>query len=280
MSTGILFAVTYPVPVNILIRFISTITTLYTFLITENPLVWKFRQGKNKDADGRGPYYVHNAPLRQIDEGKGILASLEFMKKYGAYLFTGRIKTPDGKGAAGATLDFWQACSKGNYYFDRYELRGKITTDSEGCFEVISVKPGPYLGRAGHFHYIITPSASDSAKYEQMTTQSYVCTANDKNEMNTDFVDWFYMRNPLYNRMVTSWSIPEANGDKAVGNFPTLHEVITDPGTRDRLNTQIKQWNDRLATLEDSKKGEGSLKVVAGGYAETCLSPIGSLGLW
>jgi hypothetical protein len=84
------------------------------------------------------------------------------------------------------SLTSHKACTKGNYYFDRYELRGKVITDSNGYFEVLSVTPGAYLGRAGHFHYIITPSDNDRMKYENLTTQSYICKANSKDEMNTD----------------------------------------------------------------------------------------------
>jgi protocatechuate 3,4-dioxygenase beta subunit len=61
-----------------------------------------------------------------------------------------------------------------------------VTTDSNGFFEVLSVTPGGYLGRAGHFHIIITPGPEDGMKYEPLTTQAYVCTANNKYEMNTD----------------------------------------------------------------------------------------------
>jgi hypothetical protein len=192
-------------------------------------------------------------------------------------------------------LTTFKACTGGDYYFNRYELRGKIITDSEGYFEVLSVTPGAYLGRAGHFHYIVTPPTSDSNKYEEMTTQSYICIANDKKGMDTDLsvldcsrsmviltvqsVNWLFMRSPPYNRMITSWSIPEATGGKPVGNFPVLSDVVIDAEARDRVNSQIKQWNERLAALEDYK-GEDLLKVVAGGYAESRLSPKGGLGLW
>lgn len=79
MSITLLVA-SHSQPVDFLTRILSTITTLYTFVLTENPLLWKRRQGKNKDADARGPYYVHDAPLRQVEVGKGIITSLDLMK--------------------------------------------------------------------------------------------------------------------------------------------------------------------------------------------------------
>jgi len=278
MSTALL-GLSHPPPVGWPTRFVSTLTTLYTFGVTENPLLWKRRQGKNHSADGRGPYYVHGAPSREIEKGKGILASLEFLKKHGAYLFTGQIIDPEGKSVANATLDFWHACPDGVYYFDRYELRGTVTTDSEGYFEVLSVTPGAYLGRAGHFHFIITPTAYDLQKYEPLTTQAYVCTGNNKDEMNTDFVNTFYWRNPPYQLMNTSWCLPESNGGKNFHDFPALAEVVEDEDALNRVTKQIKEWNDRLAELDDYK-GEKSLKVVAGGNKVIQLSPKGGLGLW
>lgn len=277
MATSLL-ALSHPPPVAFLDWIVSVITTLYTLLVTENPLIWKKRQGKNKCADGRGPYYVQGAPFKQIEEGKGILASLDFLKKHGVYLFTGRITDQQGHPVVGATVDFWHACTAGHYYFDRYELRGKVKTDSNGRFEVLSVPPGPYLGRAGHFHYIITPAPSDRNKYEDLTTQSYVCTANNTDEMNHDFVNTLYMRDPPHNLMVNSWCLPEVNGGKRLFDFPTMADIVADESARDKITRQIKEWNDRFAGLEDYK-GENALRVMSGGHKEVQLSPKGTLGL-
>lgn len=62
-------------------------------------------------------------------------------------------------------------------------------------------------------------------------------------------------------------------------NFPPLEEIISDAEQRAKIEGQIKAWNDRLDSLEDSK-GEDNLKVIAGGYQESRLSKKGSLGLW
>jgi hypothetical protein len=79
--------------------------------------------------------------------------------------------------------------------------------------------------------------------------------------------------------MTTSWSIPEANGGKNFHDFPAPIEVIKDEATLGRIAQQIKDWNERLASLEDYK-GADTLQIVAGGHKVLQLSAKGSLGLW
>jgi len=168
-------------------------------------------------------------------------------------------------------VDLWHASPNGTYYFSQYQLRGKVVTDSGGYFEVLTITPGYYLGRTGHFHYIITPSGYDSSKYHKITTQSYVCKANNHEDLKTDkFSLWLYRKGVPINRLITSWHIPEATGGERIHDFPQLSEMKLDEASRKKLELQIKQWNDRLASLEEYKGEE--LKIVAGGYAETRLS--------
>lgn len=87
------------------------------------------------------------------------------------------------------------------------------------------------------------------------------------------------MRPVPYHRMITSWSIPEANDGNPLANFPPLDELIHGNNGEAETLAAIKEWNGRLAALEDFK-GSDTLQVMAGGYAEVQLSPKGSLGLW
>ncbi len=52
-----------------------------------------------------------------------------------------------------------------------------------GVVEVLTVVPGAYgvmsVTRPGHFHLIVRPSKEDSKKYDELTTQLYVCKGND-----------------------------------------------------------------------------------------------------
>ena len=83
-----------------------------------------------------------------------------------------------------------------------------------------------------------------------------------------------YLRAPPYSRLVQSFStVPENT------TFPPLEEIITDADQRAKIEGQIKAWNERLDSLEESK-GESKLKVTAGGYQESRLSKKGTLGLW
>jgi len=79
--------------------------------------------------------------------------------------------------------------------------------------------------------------------------------------------------------MINSWSIPSSNNGKRIYDLPPLEKVVISETEQQRLQQQIREWDERLAALDDYK-GEDSLKVIAGGYKETRLSPKGSLGLW
>lgn len=96
---------------------------------------------------------------------------------------TVRILSPEGKPLPNATLDWWQADTSGYYYLMDYKLRGTITTDSNGVAEVLTIVPGAYgpvsAIRPGHIHLIVRPSPEDVKKYDELTTQLYVCKGND-----------------------------------------------------------------------------------------------------
>lgn len=105
-------------------------------------------------------------------------------------LFTeGRVLGMNGKPITGATVDLWQADSKGNYsYFDKsqsdYNLHRRIVTDADGRYRARSIVLSGYgcdpqgptqkclnlLGRhsqrPAHIHYFISTSG-----YRHLTTQ-------------------------------------------------------------------------------------------------------------
>lgn len=71
-------------------------------------------------------------------------------------------------------------------------MNHRIRTDDNGVAEVISVAPGAYgLGdalRAGHFHVKIYPpqAGKGAAALDELTTQIYVCRANDAAILKSD----------------------------------------------------------------------------------------------
>lgn len=105
---------------------------------------------------------------------------------------TVRVLAPDGSPVPGAVLDWWQADSEGIYYATSYTLRGRIETDEQGYAEVLTVAPGAYGPaanlRAGHCHVWLhaPPASSGKQSCDDLTTQLYVCDANDSKKMETD----------------------------------------------------------------------------------------------
>lgn len=106
---------------------------------------------------------------------------------FAPFLLTLMVQDQGGKPIANAEVDWWQADTAGDYYFSTYALRGKFKTDAGGKAEILSVSPGKYGPpggiRAGHFHAIITPPGR---KQRSLTTQMYVCRANDPVELESD----------------------------------------------------------------------------------------------
>ena len=108
------------------------------------------------------------------------------------FLMTVRILSPEGSPLPGAVLDWWQADMTGGYYFATYTLRGRITTDEQGYAEVLTVTPGVYgipgAMRAAHFHlWVHAPSAQPGKPaFDDLTTQLYICDANDTKLLDND----------------------------------------------------------------------------------------------
>ncbi|MBC8649315.1 catechol 1,2-dioxygenase [Pseudomonas sp. MTM4] len=133
-----------------------------------------------------GPLYVAGAPLsegevRMDDGSEDDVATVMFLE--------GRVLDLQGNPIAGATVDLWQADTKGNYsYFDKsqsdFNLRRRILTDAEGRYRARSIVPSGYgcdpagptqacldqLGRHGqrpaHVHFFISAPG-----FEHLTTQ-------------------------------------------------------------------------------------------------------------
>lgn len=106
------------------------------------------------------------------------------------YLLLVRVLTPDGDPIANATLDFWQADTDGNYYGLDYTLRGKATTDADGYADVLTVPPGAYgpafAKRSGHIHVVISPPKDKANDFDNLTSQIYICPANDSKLLESD----------------------------------------------------------------------------------------------
>ncbi|ATL68248.1 dioxygenase family protein [Nocardia terpenica] len=134
-----------------------------------------------------GPYHLPGqkrlpatATLPQRDDEKG-----------DTLILTGQVRALDGTPLGGAEVDIWQADADGYYsgfapHIPDGNLRGVITTDEQGRFEITTVRPAPYriptdgptgalLTAAGwhpwrpaHLHLMVGATG-----YRQITTQLY-----------------------------------------------------------------------------------------------------------
>jgi len=210
-----------------------------------------------------GPFYVLNAPDRQVADGKAVLATSELLKESVPFILTIRILSPSGKPLARAKVDIWQANTEGLYYYASYTLRGRCTTNEKGEVDILTVPPGAYgpAGgvRAGHFHVMVW---DEEGQFDCLTTQIYVCQGNNEDGMNTDFLN--YVRARRTDNLLRCWSVPSASGER-YNEFPA-------PPTQDlETSAKVEWWNAELARREIVKDG-APLKIVAGGTTEIKLN--------
>ncbi len=134
-----------------------------------------------------GPFHVAKAPVRENGDticldGKGAPCAV-----------TGRVTDENGNPIAGAKIDVWQTNDDGFYDVQQpgvqpdMNMRGLFTSDADGRYDFITVKPLPYsiptdgpvgrmldaMGRhamrPAHIHYIV-----DAPGYEQLVTHIFV----------------------------------------------------------------------------------------------------------
>ena len=134
----------------------------------------------------RGPFYRADAPRLALDanislDGIGDVLSV-----------SGHVKDLDGRPVSGATVETWQANSKGFYENQQpdqqpeFNLRGVFTTDADGVFRYRTVRPGGYavpcdgpvgqllgslgfpLRRPAHLHFLIKADG-----FETISTHVY-----------------------------------------------------------------------------------------------------------
>lgn len=104
----------------------------------------------NADREGskgtiEGPYYVPGSPELEAD------ATLPMRDgEPGTPLeFSGQVRAVDGTPLAASTVDIWLADDDGYYSqfapgLPEWNLRGRITTDTDGRFSISMVQPAPY----------------------------------------------------------------------------------------------------------------------------------------
>jgi protocatechuate 3,4-dioxygenase beta subunit len=111
-----------------------------------------------------GPFYKAGAPNR---------ATLAGDRERGERLvLAGRVASTGCAPLAGAVLDIWQADARGAYDNDGWGLRGQLTSDAQGRWQVKTIVPGRYLNgrryRPMHIHVKLRARG-----YQELTTQLY-----------------------------------------------------------------------------------------------------------
>lgn len=174
-----------------------------------------------------GPFYREGAP---------VYANGQSMSQDGAgeaVRFRGRVTDAAGVGIEGATLDVWQTAANGHYAVQDpaqpdYNLHGVYTSEDDGAYEVVTVKPVSYpvpddgpagrllreLGRhpyrPAHVHFIVSAEG-----YQPVVTQLF--TDGDA-YVDTDAV--FGVKDSLvvhYDGDASGWTVDYDFGLKAAG---------------------------------------------------------------
>jgi protocatechuate 3,4-dioxygenase beta subunit len=120
-----------------------------------------------EDLYGQGPFYTANAPFIQNNQ-------LADINEVGTrIIISGQVYNLDCLAVIPNTeIDIWQADDSGGYDNTGYNLRGKVTTNSQGFYVFESIKPGFYLNgttfRPSHIHFKITPPG-----FSTLITQLY-----------------------------------------------------------------------------------------------------------
>ncbi|KAI0758198.1 Intradiol ring-cleavage dioxygenase [Fomes fomentarius] len=235
--------------VSLFLRVYSAIRSTWVMLVVDNPFFWYFGfHSANILNDIEGPFYTVGSPSRQVEDGKAVLAPVDFMNKWDPFLFVFDVKDSKGDPVPNAAFDCWQADTNGGYYFASYTLRGKATTDAEGHVEILTVRPGGYGTRAAHLHLSVN---GVKGRHVPMTTQAYVCPGNNPDHLETDIAN-YWRRRPDQN-MVKGWSVPAASGEiEPYCKFPALPQ-----DDMSSLANSIKYWSGKLKERGVDREIEG-----------------------
>jgi protocatechuate 3,4-dioxygenase beta subunit len=107
-----------------------------------------------------GPYFKPNSPQRSLFIEPGETAT--------PLQLSGWVRTTSCKPVAKALLEFWHADAKGEYDLKGFRYRGHVFSDMDGHFEIQTILPGIYGGRARHIHVRVQPAGGPI-----LTTQLY-----------------------------------------------------------------------------------------------------------
>ena len=100
--------------------------------------------GKATERQTAGPYFKPNSPERANLLEKGTRAPTLDVE--------GMVLSAECKPVARALLDFWHCDEHGEYDNSGFRYRGHLFTDAQGRWQLETIFPAEYPGRARHIH--------------------------------------------------------------------------------------------------------------------------------
>jgi len=100
--------------------------------------------GKATERQTAGPYFKPNSPERAnlLEKGTGAPT----------LVVEGMVLSAECKPVARALLDFWHCDEHGEYDNSGFRYRGHLFTDAQGRWQLETIFPAEYPGRARHIH--------------------------------------------------------------------------------------------------------------------------------
>jgi protocatechuate 3,4-dioxygenase beta subunit len=168
-------------------------------------------------AQAEGPFYPRTLPAERDGDLTRIAGHAERAKGTPLYL-SGRVLARDGQPLAGAQIELWQCDALGIYHHvgesgpldENFQGYGVVTTDADGRYAFITIRPVAYPGRPPHMHFKVRHSSA-----RPLTTQLYVAGDNTDG----DFVLGSSARGTLERLSVTLASASDREPGALAGSF-------------------------------------------------------------
>jgi len=130
-------------------------------------------------AQTEGPFYPLNYPADSDNDLLHVAGHSEAAKGTPTRV-AGRILDMAGRPVAGARVEIWQCDAKGCYHNvrdgdagrprdDNFQGFGQTTSDSEGAYRFLTIRPVAYTGRTPHIHFVVAAPGQ-----RRFVTQMYV----------------------------------------------------------------------------------------------------------
>jgi protocatechuate 3,4-dioxygenase beta subunit len=130
-------------------------------------------------AQTEGPFYPLTYPADSDSDLLHVAGHAEAAKGTPTRV-AGRILDLAGRPVAGARVEIWQCDANGRYHNvrdgdagrprdDNFQGFGRTTTDGEGGYRFLTIRPVAYTGRTPHIHFIVAAPG-----HRRFVTQMYV----------------------------------------------------------------------------------------------------------